>query len=130
MSLNNSWYGLNLLPIYVDIIDERLESVCLQLKNLENVRTNPQQLNSETLTRIMKYCYAQKENNQAYFEQCSQWRNSTPNEEQLQLIARIEKSAAKLEFINQEILKLVESYQKKDQQWWKKTLKLTFDVFH
>ncbi|KTC89847.1 hypothetical protein OQJ15_02365 [Fluoribacter dumoffii] len=108
MSQNNSCYGLNLLPIYLDIIEERLESALSQLKNLQQMQVPSQPLDPKTLGGIIKYHEAQKINNQTCFEQCKQWRNDNPNEEQLHQIAHIEKSAAKLELVAQEILKSAE----------------------
>jgi hypothetical protein len=113
MSKEANWYGLNMLPLYVEMNEGLLEASRDQLENLKKVQVKPHVLDSPTIDRIIKLHQSQNADNWVFFEQCKKWRNDYPNEQQLSEIARIEKSAMQLETVNLEILALAESVKSK-----------------
>jgi hypothetical protein len=44
-----------------------------------------------------------------YFEQCKKWRDENPNDDELRLIALIEKNAYQIDVINHQIVTLTKS---------------------
>lgn len=116
MAKNNTWYGLNLLPIYVEIVESQLEAAHAQLEKLQAAESQIEGIDPRTLMRLNKLYSSQKMDNWVFFDQCKQWRNSNPNREQLRLIAYVEKNAAQLDLISRQILVLIESLQQKRRQ--------------
>lgn len=106
-------YGLNMLPLYVEISSGQLESSVEQLDNLELAKGKPHVLDSETIERPIKLHRSQNNDNWVFFEQCKKWRDNNPDNEQLSQIAEVENNTSKLESINNEILKLAESFKGK-----------------
>jgi len=113
MKQEANWYGLNMLPIYVEMSAGQLESSIEQLKNLELAKGKPHVLDSDTIERIINLHRSQNNDNWVFFEQCKKWRDANPDDEQLRKIAEVEKNTSKLESVNHEILKLVESFKGK-----------------
>ena len=109
MNKDAHWYGLNMLPLYVEMSDSQLDAAHEQLNNLLKMQTQPHRSNHAALERIIKLHTSQNTDNWVFFEQCKKWRDDNPNEDDLKLIARVEKSAYELEKINQEIIKLAAS---------------------
>lgn len=113
MKQNANFYGLNMLPIYVEISSGQLDSSKEQLTNLEKAKDKPHILDDETIERIIKLHCSQNEDNWVFFEQCKKWRDASPSDEQLAQIAEVEKNTSKLESINNEVIKLAESFKGK-----------------
>ncbi|HHM2297747.1 TPA: hypothetical protein ACRIDK_000664 [Legionella anisa] len=113
MNKDANWYGLNMLPLYVEISDGQLEASIEQLNNLNQVQSKPHVLDRETIERIIKLHSAQNADNWVFFEQCKKWRNENPTNEELKLIAQVEKSTNQLEEVNNEILTLANSFKDK-----------------
>lgn len=113
MTKEAHFYGLNMLPLYVEMSEGQLEASQEQLKNLRMAKSKPHILDEATVNRVIKLHRSQNADNWVFFEQCKKWRNDNPSEEQLRLIAQIEKSAAQLEMVNLEILALAESFKGK-----------------
>ncbi|AHE67122.1 hypothetical protein Loa_01574 [Legionella oakridgensis ATCC 33761 = DSM 21215] len=126
MSKNITWYGLNLLPIYVEMVESWLEESCAQLKKLQQMKPHSDYVDKETLFRLVKSHRSQNTDNWALFAQCKHWRNQNPNEEQLRFIAQVEKNAAKLDAVNQEIASLFKSFQQKEKDI-KENMDITFE---
>lgn len=103
MSKNSHWYGLNLLPIYIEIVESQLDAACEQLNTMQQAVSKPDGYDSVILTRLAKWHRSQNADNWVFFEQCKQWRNQNPDEEQFRLIAQLEKLAARLELVHREI---------------------------
>lgn len=110
MNKEAHWYGLNMLPLYFEMSEGQLNSSCEQLENLQKIPSKLHILDNATLDRIIKLHSSQNADNWVFFEQCKKWRDENPNEEELKLIAQVEKSAYELEQVNQEILKLANSF--------------------
>ena len=107
------WYGLNMLPLYVEMSEGQLNASCEQLKKLKPAQSMPPILNDAILDRIIKLHSSQNADNWVFFEQCKKWRDENPNEEDLKLIAQVEKNAYELEQVNKKILKLANSFKEK-----------------
>lgn len=129
MTKEAHFYGLNMLPLYVEMSEGQLEASQEQLKNLRMAKSKPHILDEATVNRMIKVHRSQNADNWVFFEQCKKWRNDNPSEEQLRLIAQIEKSAAQLETVNLEILALAESFKGKtiDSIMGKDDFELGFD---
>ncbi|WP_133127274.1 hypothetical protein [Legionella nagasakiensis] len=126
MSKNITWYGLNLLPIYVEMVENWLEESCLQLKKLQQMQKNSDILDKETLIRLVKSHRPQHGDSWVLFAQCKHWRNQSPDEEQLRLIAQVEKSAEKLDSVNQEVVLLLKSFPRRDKEV-KENMEIAFE---
>lgn len=113
MTRDANWYGLNMLPLYVEMGDGQLQASLEQLKNLQKVQLKPHVLNDEMLHRIIKVHTSQNTDNWVFFEQCKKWREQNPNDEQLGLIAQVERNAYEREQVNHQILKLASSFKGK-----------------
>ncbi|HEM6966050.1 TPA: hypothetical protein U2K00_003049 [Legionella pneumophila] len=113
MNKDANWYGLNMLPLYVEMSEGQLEASCEQLKNLQMAQEKPHVLDDETVARIIKLHRSQNADNWVFFEQCKKWRNANPTDEELKGIAQVEKNANQLETVNNEILTLADSFQGK-----------------
>ena len=106
MTREGNWYGLNMLSLYVEMSDGRLEASFQQLMNLQKVQSRSHVFDVQLLHRIIKSYTSQNADNWVFFEQCKKWREQNPNEEQLAFISQVEKSAYELEQVNFQILKL------------------------
>ena len=113
MTKDANWYGINMLPIYVEMSEGQLESSIGQLSNLKQAQSKPHVLDDGIIARIIKLHSEQNSDNWVFFEQCKRWRNENPSDEELGLIARVEKSASQLEVINNQILALAHSFKDK-----------------
>lgn len=103
MANDAHWYGINMLPLYVEMSEGYLDAAQEELQRLQAGHG----LDSKECQALIKFHQTQNDNNWVFFEQCKRWRNDNPDEEALRLIARLEKSAAQLEVINQQIIALV-----------------------
>lgn len=101
------WYPLNMLHLYVEMCENSLDVATKDLSYLKNSQLNPQQLNSNLIHRVLNMYSSKTEDTWVFFEQCKKWLNDSPNDEELKLIARVEKTANQLDVINHEILDLI-----------------------
>lgn len=104
MANDAHWYGLNMLPLYVEMSEGYLEAAMEQLKRLQQALARCELPDNKTLHAMVKFHQTQNENNWVFFEQCKRWRNDNLDDEALRLVARLEKSAAQLEAVNRQIL--------------------------
>ena len=108
---NISGYGLNLLPSYIEIVERELVSSHQKLEQMEQWRTTSTPVDLDEMGQILKENTANQTDGWEFFKQCTEWRNCNPGVEHLRLIARVEKTAAKLERIKNKILSLSRQYQ-------------------
>ena len=104
------WYTLNILPLYVEVCDNTLKIAISDLTLLQDKLLKPHLLNKVVIQNINNIYHAQKDNNWMHFEQCKRWRDESPNDDELRLIALIEKNAYQIDVINHQIITLVEKH--------------------
>lgn len=104
------WYGLNMLPLYIDIVDGKLEG---SLQKLDGLEQSFSALDVNELERSFRFYSLQRTDNWVFFEQCKKWRNENPDDAQLQLISQVEKSAHQLDVVNKRILILINQLRNK-----------------
>ncbi len=103
------WYTLNMLPLYVEMCDNTLNITISDLTLLQDKLLKPHLLNNVVIQNIYNIYHAQKDDNWMYFEQCKKWRDENPNDDELRLIALIEKNAYQIDVINHQIVTLTKS---------------------
>lgn len=113
MKREPNWYGLNMLPVYDEMLEGQLDASLGQFNNLKSAEHKPHVLNDEIVSRIIKSHTSQNEDIWVYFEQCRKWRNASPTSQELEVITLIEKNAAKLEQVNKDIIALASSFKDK-----------------
>jgi len=128
MKREPNWYGLNMLPVYDEMLEGQLDASLGQFNNLKSAEHKPHApymtkntvmyrephvLNDEIVSRIIKSHTSQNEDIWVYFEQCRKWRNASPTPQELEVITLIEKNAAKLEQVNKDIIALANSFKDK-----------------
>ncbi len=101
------WYPIHMLPLYVEMCENSLDVATKDLSHLKNSQLHPQQLDSNLIHRALNMYATKTEDTWVFFEQCKKWLNDSPNDEELKLIARVEKTANQLDVINHEILDLI-----------------------
>jgi hypothetical protein len=98
-----------MLPFYIEMSERQYKASIEQLNNLNQVMSKPHILNKDTVERIIRIHTSQNDDSWVFFEQCKKWRTEKPTQDELKLIAGIEKNAAKLEEVNNEIIALANS---------------------
>lgn len=89
--------------------DNALKITISDLKFLQDKLTKPHLLSKDIVQNMNNIYHAQKDENWMHFEQCKRWRGENPNDDQLRLIALVEKSAHQVDVINHQIITLVEN---------------------
>jgi hypothetical protein len=110
MTKQPNWYGLEKLPLYLDMSQQQLEDSRDQLETLLECKKRPHVLDDHTVDRVIKVYAEQAEDLWVYIEQCKKWRMQSPSSNQLADIEKVEKNAKTLEEINQEILSLAHHF--------------------
>lgn len=103
------WYTINMLPLYIEMIETMLTETKTDLEMLNNIKIESPYLSKEKISLILNKYNEQRNNNWIFFEQCKRWRNDTPDDEELRLIARIESVANLLDINIHKIIGLIEN---------------------
>ncbi|MCR9192603.1 MAG: hypothetical protein NXI01_08085 [Gammaproteobacteria bacterium] len=102
------WCDLNMLPLHVEWYHNDLSAAKAQLRELEKAKTGFLVLDADEI-QAMVTLYAPKDaDGWEFYGQCRYWRNSQPNNEEFQLIFRLEHTASQIEVIRRKILAAIE----------------------
>lgn len=104
------WYTLNMLPLYLEMLEALLNEAKNDLASLQNIK-EAYCFSKDTISSLANKYNEQKTNNWIFFEQCKRWRSDSPNDEALKLIAVVEKIANNLDITNHNMVKLLENIQ-------------------
>lgn len=105
-----NWYGLDMLPVYLDLSHGQLEASLEQLQNLESCKDHPYVLDNHIVERIIKSFTDQNDLTWVFIEQCRRWRQQNPTPKQLKDIDKVEQDNKKLEKVNNQVLFLANHY--------------------
>ncbi|HGO6769306.1 TPA: hypothetical protein ACK8S9_002839 [Legionella pneumophila] len=108
MNKDIHWYGINLLPLYVEIIDNRLNDSLNHLQLLE--KNKDSQAIDPRHKKLITFYEKQKTEGWMFFEQCGRWRGCNPSNDQLKMIAYIENMSHQLETVTLSILNLLKEF--------------------
>lgn len=110
MKKTANWYGLEMLPLYLEIITGQLAAAVEQLHNLEACKHRPHVLDDAIIDRIIKLHTEQNESTSVPIEQCRKWCQQNPSPQQLADIKKIESDTQELEKINTQVLFLAQNF--------------------
>ena len=100
MTQDNQFFGLNMLPVFLEMIEAKLEIAENQLSSLcdvKNIADNKKQI-------ILKSAQEYLLEVDRFFEQCHKWYQDAPTVEEISLIGQAEKAVAHLQKANQQII--------------------------
>jgi len=100
MTKDNPFFGLNMLPIFLEMIEAKLEIAENQLSSLVDVKKladNQKQIRALTAQNYLLEV-------DRFFEQCQKWYQDAPTVEEISLIGQAEKAIASLQKANQQII--------------------------
>lgn len=100
MTHDNPFFGLNMLPIFLEMIEAKLEIAENQLSSLIDVRNLADNQKQVILKAAQNYLLEVDR----FFEQCYKWYQDAPTIEEISLIGHAEKAVASLQKVNQQIL--------------------------
>ena len=100
MTQEHQLFGLNMLPIFLEMIEAKLEIAEKQLSSLTGVK----KLEIEHKNLILKTAQNYLLEVDRFFEQCQKWYQDAPTVEEISLIGQAEKAIAGLQKVNQQIL--------------------------
>ena len=110
MKKRANWYGLDMLPLYLQMSREQLSQALEQLQNLQMCSNKPYLLDNKMIARIIAAHSEQNENAWVFVEQCSKWRKQVVSQRQLEDIAEIEKNVVQMKKRNNQILALAKQF--------------------
>ncbi|WP_052046396.1 hypothetical protein [Candidatus Paracaedibacter symbiosus] len=91
MTKQAKFYGLDMIPVYLEISAGQLQESLTQLQNLEACQNKPYILDDDIVNRVIKLHTEQNELLWVALKQCKLWRDQKPTPEQLGDIERIER---------------------------------------
>jgi hypothetical protein len=100
MPQDNPFFGLNMLPIFLEMIEAKLEIAENQLSSLIDVRNLADNQKQVILKTAQNYLLEVDR----FFEQCQKWYQDAPAIEEISLIGQTEKAVASLQKANQQII--------------------------
>jgi hypothetical protein len=100
MTQDNPFFGLNMLPIFWEMIEAKLEIAENQLSSLIDVKKLADNHNDAILKAAQNYLLEVDR----FFEQCQKWYQDAPSVEEISLIGQAEKAIASLQNANQQII--------------------------
>ena len=103
------WQPTSMISVFLEMINEMLESAEIQLQQLKQAKDKPHVLDDEIISRILKSYGEQNELVPVYLQQCHRWKEEELNEKQTTWVAEIEDYATSLLLINKQILDFANS---------------------
>ena len=103
------WQPTSMISVFLEMINEMLESAEIQLQQLKKAKDKPHVLDDEIISRILKSYGEQNELVPVYLQQCHRWKEEELNEKQTTWVAEIEDYATSLLLINKQILDFANS---------------------
>ena len=105
MTQDNQFFGLNMLPVFLEMIEAKLEIAENQLSSLVDVKNLAENYKLVILKTAQDYLLEVDR----FFEQCHKWYQDAPTVEEISLIGQAEKAIATLQKANLQILAKCES---------------------
>ena len=105
------WHLPSMIPTYLKISLEMLDSSKEQLINLKAVKGKAFILSDDEINRCLKLYTEMNEATWVFLEQCNRWLKLSLTAEQKKQVLEIEASTKENEVVNNEILALVKQYQ-------------------
>ena len=103
------WQPTSMISVFLEMINEMLESAEIQLQQLKQAKDKPHVLDDKVISRILKSYGEQNELVPVYLQQCHRWKEEELNEKQTAWVAEIEDYATSLLLINKQILDFANS---------------------
>jgi hypothetical protein len=100
MTQEHQFFGLNMLPIFLEMIEAKLEIAEKQLLSLVGMK----KLEIEYKSLILKTAQNYLLEVDRFFVQCHKWYQDAPSVEEISLIGQAEKAIASLQKANQQII--------------------------
>ena len=100
MTQEHQFFGLNMLPIFLEMIEAKLEIAEKQLLSLVGMK----KLEIEYKSLILKTAQNYPLEVDRFFVQCHKWYQDAPSVEEISLIGQAEKAIASLQNANQQII--------------------------
>ena len=100
MTQEHQFFGLNMLPIFLEMIEAKLEIAEKQLLSLADVKKLVGHHKDVVLKTAQNYLLEVDR----FFEQCHKWYQDDPSVEEISLIGQAEKAIAALQQTNQQII--------------------------
>ena len=100
MTKDNPFFGLNMLPIFLEMIEAKLEIAENQLPSWVDVKNLADNYKQVILKTAQDYLLEVDR----FFEQCHKWYQYSPTVEEISLIGQAEKAIASLQKANQQII--------------------------
>ncbi len=100
MTQEHPFFGLNMLPIFLEMIEAKLEIAEKQLSSLTDVK----KLADNHSDAILKAAQSYLLEVDRFFEQCQKWYQDAPSVEEISLIGQAEKAIASLQNANLQII--------------------------
>jgi hypothetical protein len=100
MTQDNQFFGLNMLPVFLEMIEAKLEIAENQLSSLVDVKNLADNQKQVILKTAQNYLLEVDR----FFEQCHKWYQDAPTVEEISLIGQTEKAIASLQKANQQII--------------------------
>ncbi len=100
MTQENPFFGLNMLPIFLEMIEAKLEIAENHLSSLIDVINLADNQKQVILKTAQNYLLEVDR----FFEQCHKWYQDAPTVEEISLIGQAEKAIASLQNANQQII--------------------------
>lgn len=100
MTQENQFFGLNILSIFLEMIEAKLEIAENQLSSLVDVKNLAENYKLVILKTAQDYLLEVDR----FFEQCQKWYQDAPTVEEISLIGQAEKVIASLQKANQQII--------------------------
>ena len=99
-----NWQPISMISVFVEMINEMLESAEIQLNQLRQAKDKPHVLDDEIINRILKSYNEQNELIPVYLQQCQRWLEEELNDKQQAWVTEIKDNATSLLLINKEII--------------------------
>ena len=100
MTQEHQFFCLNMLPIFLEMIEAKLEIAEKQLSSLTDVKKLLDNHKNVILKTTQNYLLEVDR----FFEQCHKWYQDAPSVEEISLIGQAEKAIASLQKANQQII--------------------------
>ena len=101
-----NWQPLSMIPVFIEMVDEMLESAEIQLIQLKQAEHKPHVLDDETVNRVLKSYSDQNELMPIYLQQCQRWEKEELNDNQRLWVSAIKEQSTALIRVNEKIIQI------------------------
>ena len=110
MKREANFFGLDMIPVYIELTGGQLQEALTLLELLESCQNKPHILDDATVNRVIKQYTEQKKLLEVPSKQCTLWRNQRPTPQQLDNIEKIERCIQRLQKVTDKVLFLANHY--------------------